>query len=57
MAIIPVVKIKHETAGFCLINADDFNPSIHQLYEDEKPAKTRKKEKVEEEVNVDQQLL
>ncbi len=44
MASIPVVKIKHETAGFCLINADDFDPKVHELFDEVKPAKRTKKQ-------------
>ena len=36
MARIPTKKIKADTAqGFMVINADEFNPDEHELYEDQ----------------------
>lgn len=34
---LETVKIKAET-GFAIINKDDYDPSVHQLFEEVKPA-------------------
>lgn len=44
MAIVPVVKIKHKTAGFCLINADEFDSTIHELFDEVKPTRSKQKQ-------------
>lgn len=36
MSQLETVKIKHPT-GYAFINKDDYDPEVHQLFEEEKP--------------------
>lgn len=49
MSQLETVKIKHP-AGYAIINKDDYDPSVHQLFEEVKPTVSKGKKGASEEV-------